>query len=140
LEQILGFALVIGIIYVLYSKGIIKNPKFPIVRVGYKYNHLKNRKLDISYTRFNGVNNYPFLLKKGKEVTLRYNVSVQAGSLKLIFRDQNKNLLEKEFQRSEKGTLTFIAESRVYSIELIGHFTRGGCKIRLEPVENVIES
>jgi len=130
LSTFLGALLIISVIFYLHKKGIIKNAKFPIIRFAYQSIPTKS-KLAVSYKLYNGVDKYPFQVKKGEDITLNYHVSVRSGSLILKFVNDTYVVFEEEFTADQQGSFTFTPSSRVQIITVIGNFTKGGCNIEM---------
>lgn len=47
--EFIGFLVVAGIVYFLYQKGLVKNVRFPMIKIGFITNHLKNNQLRLRY-------------------------------------------------------------------------------------------
>ncbi|MFD1707645.1 hypothetical protein ACFSCZ_13015 [Siminovitchia sediminis] len=115
-----------GILYLLFKYG---KPRF-VKKIHYVYKHFGN-KLKVSYKKFHGFNYYYFRVKKDETVSVRYNVTVEEGSLTLEWRDSKSLLFSKTFHENDDGEFTFTAKKKLHSLKLEADHSRGGCRIEL---------
>jgi len=120
----IGISVVIFIIVFFYldKKGIIKTQ----TKLFYTYRKKSNR-LNVSYKKYDGYDYYRFRLKKGRKVTIFYEIIVEEGSLFLEWRDLKDSFFLKEFHQSESGQFSFETTRSLHSLKLDGKNTRGGC-------------
>lgn len=133
MENVIGVAFVIGIIYFLYRKGVIKHFKFPIVRNNLVVKRGLNGKLTMSYKTFNGMENHFYFMTPSQTYTLNYDIKVNKGSLILKCGKGKDVLFEKEFTEDEQGVIPFTARHKRYSVLVIGNYTGGGCTVSFIP-------
>lgn len=132
LLNILGVIVILGIVWFLYEKGIIRNIRFPIIKYKYTFNHsATNGKLRLTYGKYNGVGNYPIRIEPGEKMEFHYDVKVEEGSLVLAFGRGKEKLFDREFFESEKGKLAFTLNKKVAAIAVTGKYTKGSCAIRV---------
>ncbi|KPH71339.1 hypothetical protein [Oceanobacillus caeni] len=122
--------IILTILFALYKKGILS------IRRQTYLSHItkktKNR-FRASYKKYNGYHYYCFLVKKGSKVTVSYDVTVEAGSLILEWKDIKMNhYFHKEFYDSQSGSFSFEAERRYYTLKFTGKNTKGGCIVELK--------
>ncbi|ALX48534.1 hypothetical protein [Lentibacillus amyloliquefaciens] len=127
MDELIGLLIFIIIGFFLYKKGILK---FIDVRKNkYFHNHRRN-KLDISYEKFKGSDDYYFFLKKSEPFTFQFDVIVEEGSLTLELRSMKDLLYTKTFTADENGTFTFTATRRFHTLSVEGHDTKGSCHMK----------
>ena len=122
-------SVVIFVIVFLYldKKGIIKTQ----TKLFYTYRKTSNR-LRVSYKKYDGYDYYRFRLKKGRKVTISYEVTVEEGSLLVEWRDLKDSYFLKEFHQNESGKFSFETTRSLQSLKLDGKNTKGGCLFEVE--------
>jgi len=85
----------------------------------------------MSYKGYNGIEKYPFVVKKQEDTTIEYNVSVQKGSLVIKFVNGNDIIFEEVFTSDDQGSFSFVPNSSAQFITIIGNFTKGGCDFKI---------
>ncbi len=114
------------LICLFFKKGKLRL----VTKINYVYKRFGN-KLNISYKRFHGFDYYYFRVKKHENVTVRYDVSVEEGSLTLEWRDSQDLIYNQTFFENERGEFIFTANMRLHSLKLVADQTRGGALIEL---------
>lgn len=135
MKVIIGVILVIGIIYFLNRSGIIGNIRFPIIRFGFTHKHTLSEAKQ-TYTLYNGINKYPFMLTKTCHLTLNYKVTNKKGSLIIKFVDGNNVVFNKEFTTEGEGAFTYTPNSHMQIVTFIGSFAQGSCEV--EVIKNTV--
>ncbi|MFD1412385.1 hypothetical protein [Oceanobacillus jeddahense] len=136
--ELIGILITAGIVYFLYKKGVIKNIRFPVIKVGFVTNHLKNKQLRIRYKKFNGISNHIFVVGTNQNVHFDYDVVVEEGSLELIFRQRRDVVFHKEFHQSEKGSFSFTSSRKNCMLLVTGKHTKGSCQVALDRADEEI--
>ena len=132
ISKLIGIAIVVGIIFILYKKGIINNIRFPIIKNKFVYDHHSNGNLSLSYGKYNGVSNYPFFLQPGHNTKFRYQVEVQEGAVELTFKVGNEVIFNKEFFRNEEGDFSFVSDKKTGILIVTGKYTKGSCNVQID--------
>ncbi|MEK4304334.1 MULTISPECIES: hypothetical protein [Oceanobacillus] len=136
--ELIGFLVVAGIVYFLYRKGLVKNVRFPMIKIGFITNHLKNNQLRLRYKKFNGISNHVFMVGTSQQVQFDYDVAVETGSVELTFRQRRNVIFQKEFHDSEKGFFSFTSSQRSCSLLVVGKHTKGSCHVEFDKVDEEI--
>lgn len=129
-EIIVGL-LILGVLYYLNKKKIITFTR----RKSYKLVKGANS-ARMSYKYFDCIEDFNFLLKKNREMTLKYQAEVEEGKLKIIVAKQFSTINNAhpvvELEADGEGEYTFTTEKSGYVVRLEGIKTKGSCKIRFE--------
>ncbi|WP_164219267.1 hypothetical protein [Virgibacillus sp. YIM 98842] len=138
--NLIGIIIVLGIVYILYEKGYIRNVRFPVIRHKFVFDHSSTKgTLRLSYGKYNGGNNYLFSLKPGQQTELHYDVEVEEGSVVLSIKMGKEIIIDKEFKESEKGKVSFVPQKSKYILAVMGKNTKGGCRIQFQPAAETAE-
>jgi len=87
------------------------------------------RRLKVSYTKFDGTEFFQFYLKKDQQMKMNYSITVENGSVTIHLCNRKGEIFTKNFTENEEGQFTFQTIGRLYSVELTGENTKGGCSI-----------
>ncbi|GAB3801730.1 hypothetical protein [Virgibacillus kimchii] len=138
--NLIGIIIVLGVVYILYEKGYIRNVRFPVIRNKFVFNHSSTKgTLRLSYGKYNGGNNYLFTVQPGQPTELHYDVEVAEGSVVLSIKMGKEIIIDKEFEQSEKGKVSFVPERSKYILAVTGKHTKGSCDIQFQRVPETAE-
>src|SRR5699024_4231944 len=92
----------------------------------------KSNRLRVSYKKYDGYDYYRFRLKKGRIVTISYEITVEEGSQLVECRDLKDSYFLKELHQNESGKFSFETTRSLESLRLDGKNTKGGCLFEVE--------
>ncbi|MGM0789866.1 MAG: hypothetical protein ACQEUD_07210 [Bacillota bacterium] len=94
------------------------------------------RAVSAAYKTFTGSEFYIFTFKKGAELTLSYEVTVEEGELTIEWNDGRNIIWSQTLKESGQGTFTAVAASRIHGINLVGKATKGNCRVEFSEKKN----
>lgn len=85
----------------------------------------------VKYKKFDGIEYYHFRLRKQENITIKYNVTVEKGSLTIEWRDRKNTFFQKTFSESSEGEFHYKTELKLHTLKLEAEHTKGGCQLEL---------